>query len=77
MEQHCSGVQKTLKGVFMNADTIKFKELEKACLEVVRKVLLTCESELIKQNDDIKALPSAAMTIKESILTFLALVNPE
>ena len=41
------------------------------------QVLLTCESELLKNKDKIKALPSAAMAVRESILTFLALVNPK
>lgn len=50
-------------------------ELEKICLEVISRVLLTCESELLKHNDEIKALPFAAMAVRESILTFLALVT--
>lgn len=61
----------------MEKDKIELKELEQACREVISKVLLTCESELLKHNDGIKALPSAAMAVRESILTFLALVNPK
>ena len=61
----------------MEKGSIEFKDLEEACRETIHMVLLTCESELIKHNDDLKALPSAAMAVKESILTFLALVNPE
>lgn len=75
MEQHCCGVWKTPKGVGMNNDRIESEKLESICREVIRRVLLTCESELIKHNDEIKALPSAAMAVRESILTFLALVN--
>lgn len=61
----------------MDNDRIELEKLESICREVISRVLLTCESELIKQNDSIKALPSAAMAVRESILTFLALVNPE
>jgi hypothetical protein len=78
MEQHCSGVWKAPKRSFnMDKDRVEFEELEKACREVIRRVLLTCESELLKHNDELKPLPSAAIAVKESILTFLALVNPE
>lgn len=59
----------------MNKDKIEMEELKKICHEAIRRVLLICESELRQHNDDIKALPSAALTVKESILTFLALVN--
>ncbi|CAK7041967.1 MAG: hypothetical protein DELT_02864 [Desulfovibrio sp.] len=58
----------------MNKDNIELEELETICREVISRVLHTCESELCKHNDDIKALPSAAMAVRESILTFLALV---
>lgn len=63
----------------MNEDKSKvdFEDFERACREVISVVLLVCESELFKHNDEIKALPSAAMAVRESILTFLALVNPE
>jgi len=61
----------------MDKDKVDFEELERTCREVIRRVLLTCEAELLKHNDDIKALPSAAMAVKESILTFLALINPK
>ena len=61
----------------MNKGKIELEELEKICHELISKVLLTCESELLKHDDGIKALPSAAMAVRESILTFLALVNPK
>lgn len=61
----------------MNRDKVEFEKLEKSCREVINQVLLTCESELLKNKDKIKALPSAAMAVRESILTFLALVNPK
>lgn len=61
----------------MDNDKIELEKLEKICREVMSRVLLTCESELLKHNDEIKALPSAAMAVKESLLTFLALVNPK
>lgn len=61
----------------MDKNKVEFEALERACHEVISKILLTCESELFKHNDEIKALPSAAMAVRESILTFLALINPE
>lgn len=59
----------------MNKDKIELEKLENACHELISRILLTCESELRKCNDNDKALPSAAMTVRDSILTFLALVN--
>lgn len=59
----------------MNRNTIEFEELEKVCRKVVNIVLLTCEAELFKHNDEVKGLPSAAMAVRESILTFLSLVS--
>ena len=61
----------------MDKDKIELEELEQACREVISRVLHTCESELLKHNDEIKALPSTAMAVRESILTFLVLVNPK
>lgn len=61
----------------MDKEKVDFEELVRVCREVISRVLLTCETELLKHNDDIKALPSAAMAVKESILTFLALINPK
>lgn len=61
----------------MDNGRMESEELESICREVIRRVLLTSESELAKQNDSVKALPSAAMAVRESILTFLALVDPE
>lgn len=61
----------------MDKDRIKFEELERAYQEIINRVLNTCESELFKHNDKLPALPSAAIAVKESILTFLALVNPK
>lgn len=60
-----------------NKTKVDFEDFEKACCELISLVLLVCESELLKRNDEIKALPSAAMAVRESILTFLALVNPK
>ena len=61
----------------MDKKRVEFEELEKACRETISRVLLfTCDSEILK-HDDLKALPSAAMAVRESILTFLALVNPK
>lgn len=59
----------------MCKDKIEFEKLEKICREVISKVLLTCEWELLNNNDKTKALPSAAMAVRESILTFLALIK--
>ena len=59
----------------MNKDKFEFEKLEKICTEMISAVLLACEAELAKHNDDVKGLPSAAMAVKESILTFLALIG--
>ena len=61
----------------MDKDKIELEELEKACREIISRVLLACEAKLLEHNDDIKALPSAAIAVRESILTFLTLVNPK
>lgn len=61
----------------MDRDKIELEELEKACREIISKVLLTCKAELLKDNDEVNGLPSAAMAVRESILTFLALVSPK
>jgi|LQAB01.1.fsa_nt_gi hypothetical protein len=58
-----------------NRTEINFEDLENVCREVVSTVLLVCEAELSKHSDDVKRLPSAAMAVRESILTFLALVS--
>lgn len=60
----------------MDREKVEFEKLEKSCREVISQVLLACESELLKYDDKIKALPSAAMAVRESILTFLALIAP-
>ena len=52
-----------------------YEELEAACRKMISAVLLICEAELAKRNDDDKALPHAAMAIRESIMTFLALIR--
>ena len=57
----------------MNRNTIEFEELEKACRKVVNIVLLTCEAELFKHNDEVKGLPSAAMAVRESIFSVVRL----
>lgn len=59
----------------MDKDEVDFAELEKICTEMIKTVLLACEAELAKHNDDVKGLPSAAMAVRESILTFLALIS--
>lgn len=61
----------------MDKNIVYFEELDKACREVIGKVLLTCEEELLKNNDNVKGLPAAALAVKESILTFLDLIKPE
>ena len=65
------------EGFCMNESSAKINldELENACREVISIVLLVCETELAKHNDDINTLPSAAMAVRESIMTFLALVG--
>ena len=45
--------------------------------KLISMVIAVCEAKLAKHNDDIKGLPSAAMAVRESILTFLALVNSD
>ena len=54
----------------MDKGKIELEELERISNELISRVLLTCESKLLKHNDEIKALPSAAMAVRESILTF-------
>lgn len=61
----------------MDREKIELEKLEQVCHEVISMVLLTCESELIKHNGEIKGLPFAAMAVRESILTFLALISLE
>ena len=59
----------------MDKSNLEFEDLEKNCREVISRVLHTCELELLNNNDEVKGLPFAAMAVKESILTFLALIN--
>ena len=59
----------------MDKSNLEFEDLEKICREVISRVLHTCELELLNNNDEVKALPFAAMAVKESSLTFLALIN--
>ena len=59
----------------MDKSNLEVEDLEKICREVISRVLHTCELELLNNNDEVKALPFAAMAVKESILTFLALIN--
>lgn len=61
----------------MNKDKFEYSivDLEKKSKKLIRIVISVCEAELAKHNDEIKGLPSAAMAVRESILTFLALIN--
>lgn len=52
-----------------------YAEFEIDCLKIVSKVLLICEAELAKRNDKEKALPYAAMAVRESLLAFLTLTR--
>lgn len=63
----------------MNKENVKYSicDVEKVSKKLIRMVIFVCEEELAKHNDDIKGLPSAAMAVRESILTFLALVNSD
>lgn len=67
-------MQKLQKEFFMDKSNLEFEDLEKICSEVIIRVLHTCELEILN-NNEVKALPFAAMAVKESILTFLALIN--
>lgn len=58
-----------------NSIAFGFEELESVSHEFIRAILLVCEVELAKHDDDIAGLPSAAMAVRESIITFLALVG--
>lgn len=51
------------------------EEFETVCQKVISTVLLVCEAELAKRNDNEKALSRAAMAVRESLLTFLALTS--
>lgn len=68
-------MQKLQKEFFMDKSNLEFEDLEKICREVISRVLHTCELELLNNNDEVKDLPFAAMAVKESILTFLAIIN--
>lgn len=59
----------------MDKSNLEFEDLEKICREVISRVLHTCELELLNNNDEVKDLPFTAMAVKESILTFLAIIN--
>lgn len=59
----------------MSEDKFEFEELEKMCTEMISTILLVCEAELAKHNNDVKGLSSAAMAVRESVLTFLALIS--
>lgn len=51
------------------------EEFEAACQKIISTVLQVCEAELAKLNANEKALPHAAMAVRESLLTFLALTS--
>ena len=61
----------------MNKEKREYRvdDLEKASKMFISMTLNVCEAELAKHNDDIPGLSSAAMAVRESITTFLALVN--
>ena len=61
----------------MNEDKLEYRiaDLEKLSIELVSMTFYVCETTLAKYNGDVKGLPSAATAVRESILTFLALVN--
>jgi hypothetical protein len=61
----------------MNKDKVEYStiDLERKSKKLISMVIFVCEMELAKHNDDIKGLPSAAMAVRESILTFLALIK--
>ena len=52
-----------------------YEKFEADCLKIISAVLLVCEAELAKRNDNDKALPYAAMAVRESLMAFLALTN--
>ena len=52
-------------------------DLNKESKKFISMTLNVCEMELAKHNDDIPGLSSAAMAVRESITTFLALVNKQ
>lgn len=47
----------------MNEDKLEFEELETICTEVISAVLLACEAKFAKNNDDVKGLSSAVMSV--------------
>ena len=61
----------------MNMDKREYdlEEFETASREMISKVLNAREVELAKCNDKDKALPYVAMTVRESLFAFLALVK--
>lgn len=52
-----------------------YEEFEAEYRKIISTVLLVCEDELAKRNDNDKALPHVAMIVRESLLAFLALTN--
>ena len=63
----------------MNTDKREYdlEEFETACCEMISKVLFVCEAEYYNRNRNENALSYAAMSVRESILTFLSLVKKE
>jgi len=53
----------------------EYEEFEAACRLIISTVLLVCEAKLAISSDNEKALPHAAMAVRDSILAFLALTN--
>jgi hypothetical protein len=59
----------------MDKDKNEFEAFEATCHEVISAVLSLCEKELARRNYEEKALPYAALAVRESILAFLALAE--
>ena len=52
-----------------------YEKFEAACRKIISTVLLICEAELAKVNDNEEALPHVAMAVRESLMAFLALTS--
>jgi hypothetical protein len=52
-----------------------YEKFEIECRKIISTVLIICETELVKRSDNDNVLPHAAIAVRESLLTFLALTK--
>lgn len=72
----CGMVKSSKRSFVMKSQIeLEYEEFEAACRKIISTVLFVCEAELAKSNNHEKALPHAAMAVRESLLAFLALTS--